>query len=476
MTAAVQVLPNCLEAEHALLGTIFSVPRAIDACAGLRPEDFFEPLHGRMYAYAQEQVKSTGRVMPAALISHFRADQTIETLGQPCSNYVAGLIGVSQPVGAVPYLTTLIKNDAALRLIHSQAEKLVEQSLRPEIGQTAQKLAQDAIAALASIQSAVSTEKRSVGISDASASIIEKINDVNQTGEIEGFAYAGCGDLENVIGGWKPGKYYVIGARPSMGKSTFGLSMMRRCAEKGHGVLFVSLEMTSDELARMALADSALEQGTRIEYRDLEPDRIVGDRAGAAKKIEAAITAKSKLDSSPLWITDRAGQTVNDIRLAAMKHDEILRKRGKRLEVILIDHMGLIKPDDRYKGFKTQEVEAVSNELKVLAKELGVAVMALCQLNRGVENREDKMPGLQDLRQSGAIEQDADVVMFLYRKAYYLERKREEDVDDEAARLIDLENSKNDLEVLFAKHRGGPCPLVKLWVDVATGSVRDAQK
>jgi replicative DNA helicase len=303
------------------------------------------------------------------------------------------------------------------------------------------------------------------------------LNEIFQTGVIEGFAYAGCADIESVIGGWKPGRYYVIGARPSMGKSTFGLSMLRKTASKGHGVMIVSLEMTSQELGSIALCDTALEAGERIEYRDIQPDRFVyADDKSKRRWMAALLEAQDKIEKLPLQISDKAGMSISEIRTMAAKYAEQLAGQGKKLEVILIDHLNLIKPDDRYKGVKSVETEQISNQLKVLAKDLGVAVVCLVQLNRGVEGRDDKMPSLADLRWSGAIEQDADVVMFLYRKAYYLERKREEDELKEAARLDELDACRNELEVLFAKNRGGPCPLVRLWADMGVGAVRDAVK
>lgn len=312
------------------------------------------------------------------------------------------------------------------------------------------------------------------GIADKS---ISHLNDIFQTGVIEGFAYAGSADIESVIGGWKPGRYYVIGARPSMGKSTFGMSMLRRTASKGHGVLVISLEMTMDEMGAIALCDTAMEAGERIEYRDVQPDRFLSFNEGVnRKRLESLIDAQDRLKKLPLAISDKAGMSISDIRAAATKQAAILAAQGRKLEVILIDHLNLIKPDDRYKGVKSVETEQISNQLKVMAKELGVAVVCLVQLNRGVEGRDDKMPSLADLRWSGAIEQDADVVMFLYRKAYYLERKREEDAADDAARLHELNECKNDLDVLFAKNRGGPCPLVRLWCDMGVGAVRDMAK
>jgi replicative DNA helicase len=324
---------------------------------------------------------------------------------------------------------------------------------------------------------AVGQERLLNSLGSITDSALVNLNEIFQTGVIEGYAYAGLKDIESVIGGWKPGRYYVIGARPSMGKSTFGLSLLRQTASKNHGVMIVSLEMTAHELGSIALCDTALEMRERIEYRDIQSDRFLNAMPAVNQnRLEVLIEAQQRMAGLPLQICDKAGMSISEIRVMARRFAQQLEAQGRKLEVILIDHLNLIRPDDRYKGVKSVETEQISNQLKVLAKELGLAVVCLVQLNRGVEGRDDKMPSLADLRWSGAIEQDADVVMFLYRKAYYLERKREEDEIKDGGRIRELAECKNTMEVLFAKNRGGPCPVVRLWCDMATGSVRDLAK
>jgi replicative DNA helicase len=311
-------------------------------------------------------------------------------------------------------------------------------------------------------------------IGDSSYRVLNDLNEILQTGVIEGYASTGSNALDDAIGGWKPGRFYVVGARPSMGKTTTALSLLRRTAKAGHGVAIFSLEMTTQELSYIALCDTSLEHGYRMEYRDLYSDRFVRNNpTDNDTKVEKIYQAQRELKSIPLRITDKSGMGISDIHSSATKIAVEMEKVGKRLEVIMIDHLNLIKPEDRYRGAKTVETEQISNSLKALSKDLNVAVVCLVQLNRGVEGRDDKMPGLADLRWSGAIEQDADVVMFLYRKAYYLERKREEDDSDEIDRIDALEKCKNEIEILIAKNRGGPICIKKMWCDMGAGAVRD---
>ena len=149
---------------------------------------------------------------------------------------------------------------------------------------------------------------------------------------------------------------------------------------------------------------------------------------------------------------------------------------GSRLEVLCIDHLGLIKPSSRYAGNKAAETEETSMSLKQLAKDLDIAVVSLVQLNRGVEGREDKRPGLSDLRWSGAIEQDADVVMFVYRESYYLERRRHDDQVQEVEREHKLKEKQNVIELIIAKQRGGTCPIVDLYCDMGCAFISDMER
>jgi replicative DNA helicase len=256
-----------------------------------------------------------------------------------------------------------------------------------------------------------------------------------------------------------------------MGKSTTALSWLVHTARRGAGVLFFSLEMTNAELMEIALCDLAWGHNRRIEYRDLSS--AITRANDFEERFSAIQEASVELKSYPLTIMDRGGMAIADIRSQVLQQAQRLAAQGKRLEVIAIDHLGLIKPSGQYAGNKVAETEEISAALKALAKELNIAVIALVQLNRGVEGREDKRPGLSDLRWSGAIEQDADVVLFIFREAYYLAKPCAE-LDDDDKRLARLSEVKNKLEVIFAKHRGGPCPTIPFFCDMGCGVVRDS--
>jgi replicative DNA helicase len=313
-------------------------------------------------------------------------------------------------------------------------------------------------------------ERSVVSISTAVDEALDSANNLLVNGFTEDGAWAGSNDLHDVIGGFRPGRYYVIAGRPGMGKSTAALSLLRQSATRGHGVMIFSLEMTTQELTDMALCDTVFSSRHRVEYRDLRSRKIENLRlSGAFKEM---LDSREFLADCPISISDKPGQSIAEIRIAAMQYRKKLQAEGRDLKVICIDHLNLLKPDSRYAGNKVAETEQISGALKILAKELACAVVCLVQLNRGVEGREDKRPALSDLRWSGAIEQDADVVMFIYREAYYLQKPLD-DPADEIVREDKLRESKNKLEIIIAKHRGGPTPVLTLFCDMGCGVVRD---
>jgi replicative DNA helicase len=255
-----------------------------------------------------------------------------------------------------------------------------------------------------------------------------------------------------------------------MGKSTLALSSLLRTALKGHGVMFFALEMGKQELSEMALASLAYRTGTRVEYRDISMANV--GRDGFVQHFEAVSEVAPTFNSMPFFIDDRQGLTVAEVRSQAAQYAQRLASEGKRMDVVCIDHMGLLRASQSFGGNKVAQTEEVSNDLKRLAKELDCAVVALAQLNRSVEGRDDKRPGMADLRWSGAIEQDADVIMFPYRPEYYL-RRQEEDGDKEMERQRKLTAARNKLELIIEKHRGGPTGAVELFCDVGCAVVKD---
>ncbi|KQZ31598.1 DNA helicase [Mesorhizobium sp. Root552] len=285
------------------------------------------------------------------------------------------------------------------------------------------------------------------------------------TGHTWGFT-----DINQATGGIHPGEMVVVGARPSMGKTAWALSAALRTSATGVGVGFLSLEMGAKKLAMRRLSDVAYDWGVKIPYTDLIKGTVTPD------DLDSIIRVNQDADNLPLWIEEQSGLTVTDMRVKAERMAELAAKRNNPLGVLIVDYLQLVRPSGRYAGNRVGEVSEISWALREMGREFGLGVIALSQLSRQVESRDDKRPQLSDLRDSGSIEQDADMVAFLYREAYYLEKAKGKDKDKEDERLSRLIDVRNDLEFIIAKQRNGPTKTVKLFVDIACSAVRNAAR
>jgi replicative DNA helicase len=454
--------------EVELLGALLSQPSSAGyhaTAAIIGPEHFSDNFNARVFARIADGIGQglQGFPLTAWLISSFRDDDTLAEMKWPASAMVARYCAMACPAIGIEGWARQIRHDHLKVALNNAVEE----------GDTASA---ETIAAEMERLSKAHLEKdhalTSLGIT--ATAVVDRVSDLYAGGEPQEdqMAYPGSARMAEILGGFRRGRLYVIGGRPGSGKTTTGLSLLLRTAGKGHGVLFFELEMQAAELTEMAVCDLAWSRTRRIEYRDLNSKRTLAV-VNTDDKMEALVHAGQKLNSLPFVICDRTALTIADIRSLAMQHAQRLEGQGKRLDVICIDHLNLVRASARYSGNKVAETEEVSNALKALAKELNCAVVALCQLSRGVEGRDDKRPSLADLRWTGAIEQDADVVMFVYREAYYL-AKKVDDPDEEKFRQSRLEAVENKLEIIIAKHRGGPTTTLEMFTDIGCGVVRDA--
>lgn len=459
-------LQERFDTEAGLLGAILGSGDAVSyraAAAIAGPEHFSDSFNARLFSLLGRGFDLGLYAFPltAWLIAQLRDADTLKEVGTTGSRIIARYIAEACPGIAVEGSARQIRHDSLVIVLKQAVED----------GDTA--AAETCAAEMERLSRAHLERDTTVeSIATVSKGVIERLNDAYMNGAPPpDFAFPGSHDLARVITGWRRGRFYVIAGRPGMGKTTTGLSWLLRTASKGHGVMFFSLEMGAAELSEIALADLAWAPSRRIEYRDIAASQVTSE--GFASRLETILQVEPLMRSLPFLIVDKPGLNIAQIRSMAMQHKQRLEAQGKTLEVVCIDHLNLIAPADSYRGNKSAETEEISMSLKRLAKELDIAVISLVQLNRAVEGREDKRPGLSDLRWSGAIEQDADVVMFLYREAYYLERRKHDVMDQEDERQLKLQGVKNRLEVSLAKHRGGPCPVLEFYCDLGCGAVRD---
>jgi replicative DNA helicase len=198
---------------------------------------------------------------------------------------------------------------------------------------------------------------------------------------------------------------------------------------------------------------------------------------GEISEIQAQkiVDASRDLRNLPLFIDPQPSLTVSQIAARARKHARSLERQGKTLDVVYVDHIHLIKPNDRYRGNRTAEITEISGALKALAKELNVALVGLAQLSRAVESRDDKRPTMADLRDSGSLEQDADLIVFLYREEYYLQRQYSDPISEDR-RIARLAEVRNKLELFIAKQRNGPTGSLQIFFDCVSNAARDLEE
>ena len=276
----------------------------------------------------------------------------------------------------------------------------------------------------------------------------------------------GWADIDQKVRGWPRGKVSIIAARPSMGKSAFAVCAARRLAEQGRGVGFISMEMGEDEIWARLASDMAYSNGAGPEY-----EAVMNGKANPIQ-IRQMEDAADRARHLPLAINDTSALKVADIHRWARRLDREFRNGGRQLDALIVDYLQLARPDKNRNGNKVQEVTDISADLLAVAKEMDVAIIALSQLSRAPEQRGNPRPQLSDLRDSGSLEQDADMVGMLFRPAYYLERKaREEELSPDEIR--EAAAKKHRLEIDWQKNRNGKTGIVPLFCDIGRNAVGD---
>jgi replicative DNA helicase len=272
--------------------------------------------------------------------------------------------------------------------------------------------------------------------------------------------------IDHMTGGFKRGEFIVLAGRPGAGKSALAVTFARLQTEANKNILLFTLEMTAGDVADRAIADAVWIDTDPIPYQNMRLGKVSKNQQ---QRLTDGAMAFSAL---PLIIDPQGGLTLSLIRARARKYQQRLEQQGRTLDAIYLDHLHLVKCSNRYQGQRVQEVTEISNGLKALAKELNVPVIALAQLNRAVEGRDNTRPGMADLRDSGSIEQDADLIMMMFREEYYLMTPGGTP-DAEATRLSRLAVVMNTVELNIVKQRNGVMGSVKLYCDIACNVFRD---
>lgn len=463
-------VPNInVDAEQALLGACLNSPEALDRVDGVvRAADFSEPVHVQLFD-AFCRARDEGRRIDVTLVKAVMGGDTQARIvgGLTTGEYIALLAANAVTVVNAPDYARIIAEAANYRRLKAAGDTLAQRATAGYAAGTPAQVASSVITDLDDVITATATKgNRRVWLSEAVDAAHEAMLERTEHGVEQGIT-TGVADLD-AVSRLYAGELTIVAARPSMGKTTFGLSAVLSAARGGAGVLFISLEMGEVALGQRVLSDLCyVPEYDPIAYTDIR-DGTLNEQQRQRLTVAREMAARY-----PVLIEQEPGLTVSQIAARARNAKQTLkRKSGHELGLLVVDHLGLVNSGDRYAGARHLELGAITSSLKVLAKDMQIPVMLLCQLSRAVESRDNKRPQLSDLRESGRIEEDADTVMLLYRDAYYLERNKENDPDKDMERMQRLNQCRNTLEINVAKQRQGATRVVEAFVHMPSNAVR----
>ncbi|MBR2998213.1 replicative DNA helicase [Candidatus Saccharibacteria bacterium] len=426
-----RVPPQDLSAEKSLLGAVMLSENVItEVLTILKPGDFYEPRHVTIF---EAMIDLYDQHKPIDLLTLTAELKTRKKLKE---------------VGGAPYLTELSTFVPAASHAKAYAEIIEKASVRRRLIEAGTKISEQAYEEDANVNELVGEAEKKlfevsdkiiksdyVALEDLMPDALERIVELKKNkGGVRGLK-TGFHDIDKITAGFRKGDLIIVGARPAMGKTTMAQNLAYNIASiNKKGVLFFSMEMAASEIIDRIISDVASVDSWKLQTGNLNDEEFT--------RIDDAM---SEMDEVPIYIDDTSSLNILEIRNKARRamHDH-------QIGIVIIDYLQLIAGSDRYKGNRVQEVTEISRGLKILARELEIPVVALAQLSRNVTGRDDPRPVLSDLRESGSIEQDADLVMFLHRPDYY--KKDDEEKD-------------NITELLIRKHRHGSIGTVKLYFE-----------
>ena len=450
-----RIMPHNLPAEQNLLGAILLNNDVLERINDrLLHEHFYDPLHGRIFSTIQRLIERGQLANPVTLKSFFADSDDIQNQNSEAylSELADGVISISQ----APYYADVIHDAHVRRQLILIGDAVILDASQPEVDVPAHQQIESAEAKLFRL---AETDSTSLGLQGFNSVITSTITQADHARKNDGHlsgSSTGLTDLNNLLGGLHKSDLIILAGRPGMGKTAlatnigFHAATTTQTGEKATPVAFFSLEMAAEQLGTRILSERA-----RVDSEQIRRGKL------NSTEFDQLVSASSIIGSAPFFIDDTPSLSVSQLSSRARR-----LKRTSGLGLIVVDYLQLLTPQLGVKSEnRVQEISNISRTLKAIAKDLNVPILALSQLSRAVEMREDKRPNLADLRESGSIEQDADVVMFVYREEYYLnrrepERKMEESEDTFNLRhdewLRKIQNSQNKAEIIVAKQRHGP--------------------
>jgi len=429
--------PANLEAERNILGSILLLPEACDDVALIvRPEDFYDDAHQKIYRHLLDLHESGQRIDVTLLIERLKTAGEFDVIGGAA---MIAELAQSVPTAAnAEYYAKIVNDKAVLRnLILTSTEIVRDAYEQADSSRNLLNQAEERIFAIRDERDTGTVSDIKDVLMDAFEQIDARMEHGGATGVSTGFS-----DLDQLTGGLHPAEMVIIAGRPSMGKTALAANIAEYVAvEANEPTLFVSLEMARLELVQRIMCSAGEISGEKFRSGYLSSDDH-----------QKLIEVSAKLGKSPMFIDDSPSRTVTEIAATARRI-----KRKHKLSLIVIDYLQLIQPDNPSDP-RQEQVAKMARRLKVIARELEVPLICLAQLNRQAEMTKDNRPKLSHLRESGAIEQDADVVMMVHREEYYLSAQERQAIKDQG----NPNGILGEAEVIVAKQRNGPTGDVKL--------------
>ncbi|MEO9820150.1 MAG: replicative DNA helicase [Paracoccaceae bacterium] len=460
--AAIQdadTMPHSIEAEQQLLGAILTNNDIYDRVAAIiSPKHFYDPVHARIFDIASARIAKNNLASPVTLKAFMEDDEGLKELGGPA--YLARLAGAAVSAFAVRDYAQMIYDLAVRRDLINLGRDISAKASKVDISSEPKEQIVEAEQALYKLAEQGTTEG---GFQSFLKAVTDAVNVANAAYQREGGLAGistGLTDMDKKLGGLHPSDLLILAGRPSMGKTSLATNIAFNIAKafkkgvkpdgsegaiEGGVVGFYSLEMSAEQLAARILSEAAEIPSENIRRGDM-----------TETEFRRFVDAAKALEACPLYIDDTPAIPIAQLAARARR-----LKRSHGLDVLIVDYLQLVRGVAEN---RVQEIGEISMGLKAIAKELNIPVIALSQLSRQVENREDKRPQLSDLRESGSIEQDADVVMFVFREEYYKEREKpgDHDLDAMASWQDEMERLHGRAEVIIGKQRHGPIGTVDL--------------
>lgn len=462
-------MPHCIEVEEALLGALLLNNNCYEKVSDLlKPQHFYVLMHQDIYDCIEKTLQAGLAANPITLKQFFTEEGKDYPVGDhTVSQYMGHLVAESATIISVGDYAKIIKEMAMRRALIGVGEEMVFEAYDAGIDADILEVIARAEQALYSVAESGSDANQARTMTEIVPSVLSSIKEACERGAALAGIPTGLKDLDNKIGGLRKTDVVILAAATGAGKTSFATTIAANIAKKGHSVSIFSLEMSSEQLVSRLIAAESKISSTRLERGDL----------GYQEEYNLS-QASTLIQGLPISINDTSAISIGQLYSLARR-----QKRLFGLDLLILDYLQLMR-GDHYGGHgnRVQEIAEITRGLKALAKDLEVPILALAQISRQVEYRENKRPQLSDLRESGSIEQDADVVVFLYREEYYLIRDapKNPSVEEECDFADKIRAVRGVAEAIIAKNRHGPTGIIQLvfngeltlFTDLYKGDVR----